>query len=264
MSEKCWFCGRDREALLRDLPDGFWDDGIGIFREVEVIGKVCNVDRVRAGDPRHNHHFKRTENKKDETCSFDGERWAVVYRKCQTIKVCKICLALDALIELLPEESKEAAVPYHRIYNQRSDDLVVARTWERIRSEERELAAEYPDEAYRILVDLKKLDPRVPISLWDISERIGTFNHRSLETPVRHILAQCPELGELRRPELKIYFNDPKEAAEQISELLAEYEEYYNRDIEEKNAAVPPTETFARVKKVDLMPGRVPGISRLR
>ena len=70
MDEKrCWFCHRGRRELLEELPEGFWDEQQEMFFDIEVIGKVGGVDKVRPGDVPHNRHFRRRGAPEDMSCA---------------------------------------------------------------------------------------------------------------------------------------------------------------------------------------------------
>ena len=244
--ERCWICRRSKEDLVHDMPEGFWDGQQGMFHRVEMIGGANRVERVRADDPPHHRHFVRRDTAEDEVCSFDDKRYAVVVRKRRVISVCRVCHSL----ELVPRPTEDRDdIPYRSIYAPGSDELTIARHWEEVRSEQRRLEAEYPDEAYRVLNVIKQLNHRAPVSLWDLSNRMNVFNHRSLEAPVAHILKQCPELGELDRRELKVRFRDPEEAPRLIQDLKRKYDRYYGE--EEKPPRNENRAVLERIKKLN-------------
>lgn len=243
--EICWRCGRNKEQLVLAMPPGFWDEQQPMFDHVELIGRLSRVDTVRPDDPRHNRHFARPDTPADEVCSFDDRRYAVVMRKRQTVSVCRICRTLDQVARMAGE-----GIPHHAIYPAGSDDAAVSRAWERARTEARRREAEFPDDAYRVLSAIKVLDHRASVTLWDLSERMFVFNHRSLETPVLHILSQCPELGELDRRNLVLHFKDPQKARGMVQGLLDRYEEFY-RQQEVATPVSQPQAVLARIKKLN-------------
>jgi len=247
--EHCWFCGRDRQRLIDDMPPGFWDEQQGMFFDVEVIGSVCAIDKVRPGDPLHWRHFRRAGGPEDEVCSFDDRRFAVVARKRAVVKVCRVCRCVEAGLRAISEDGK-TEVPHRSIYMPGTDEPMVAKMWEKVRKEERTLRDEYPDEAYRVLVAIKDLNRGGPISLWDLSQEMRVFNHRSLERPVSHILRQCPEIGQLDRKSLVLHIEDPLKASGLIDQLLLEYE----RSANTKPVSAPPQpadEVLFRIKKLN-------------
>jgi hypothetical protein len=252
---RCWFCGRDKRKLLEDLPTGFWDEQQDMFLELDVVGKVGGVDKARPGDPPYSHHFRRSDTPPNEALSFDERRFAVVSRKCARVCVCRVCRTIDAGLTSMSEDGK-GAVPHRVIYPQGSEELTVAKTWEKVRNEEKRKVAEYPDEAYRTLKAIKTLNGAGPISLWDLSKQMNVFNHRSLERPVAHILSQHPALGMLDRKSLVLQINDPKQATSIVDELIGKYEEFYNR--QETGPANPRSpnndDTLARIKRLNYAP----------
>ncbi len=169
--------------------------------EIEVIGRVSGVDKVRPGDPAHSRHFKRHDGPQDEVHSFDDRRFAVVARKFMKVSVCRVCRSVETGLSSLSDNSK-GTIPYRSIYTPGSEELAVARNWEKLRSEEKLKEAEYPDEAYRALLAIRALSDGGPISLWDLSREMNVFNHRALERPIGHLIAQCPEIGEMDRKAL--------------------------------------------------------------
>lgn len=224
-----------------------------MFFEVEVVGKVNGVDKVRPGDPAHNRHFRRRDGLPDEVHSFDDRRFAVVTRKCMRVSVCRVCRSVETGLSSVIEDGK-GAVPYRPIYVPGSEDLVVARTWEKVRLEEKQKEAEYPDEAYRVLLAIRTLSDGGPISLWDLSREMNVFNHRSLERPVNYLMAQCPEIGELDRKSLVLRPRDPKRATILIDELIARYEAFYERQEERPvlpQQPPPHNDVLARIKKLN-------------
>jgi hypothetical protein len=237
---------------MEALPAGFWEEQQDMFFEVEVVGKVIGVDKVRPGDPAHNRHFRRREGPPDEVHSFDDRRFAVVARKCMKVCVCRVCRSVETGLSSVSEDGK-GTIPHRSIYTPGSEEMAVARSWEKVRLEEKQKEAAYPDEAYRALLAIRDLCDGGPISLWDLSREMNVFNHRSLERPVRHIMAQCPEIGELDRNDLVIRATDPQ-AAPLIEELIARYEAFYEQ---QDSRPAPPQalstekEVLGRIKKTN-------------
>lgn len=224
-----------------------------MFFEVEVVGKVNGVDKVRPGDPAHNRHFRRRDGPSDEVHSFDDRRFAVVTRKCMRMSVCRVCRSVETGLSSVSEDGK-GTVPYRPIYAPGSEELVVARTWEKVRLEEKQKEAEYPDEAYRALLAIRALSDGGPISLWNLSREMSVFNHRSLERPINHLIGQCPGLGELDRKSLVLRPRDPRQATQLVDELIAKYEAFYEQQ-ESRAVPLPPpsphNEVLARIKKLN-------------
>jgi hypothetical protein len=250
---RCWFCGRGRRDLIESLPPGFWDEQQDMFFEVEVIGKVSGVDKVRPGDPAHNRHFRRRDGPPDEVHSFDDRRFAVVARKCMKVSVCRVCRSVETGLSAVSEDGK-GAIPYRPIYAPGSEELVVARNWEKLRLEEKQKEAEYPDDAYRALLAIRTLSNGGPISLWDLSREMNVFNHRSLERPVSHLLEQCPGLGVLDRKTLTLYLSDGGGEGSKLESLVARYEEFYRqREVSVATPTVPDRggEIIARIRKLN-------------
>jgi len=224
-----------------------------MFCEVEVIGMVSAVDKMRAGDPPHNRHFRRRDGPHDEVSSFDEKRFAAVSRKCMNVTVCRVCRTVGANLGSLPEDGK-GMVPYRSIYAAGSDELAIARMWERVRVEEKQKESEFSDEAYRTLLAMQALCDAGTLSLWDLSKEMNVFNHRSLERPVTHILGQCPDLGILDRKALVLQFRDPSRAAVQIQDLIERYERFYDQ---REVRMIPPQqpsqnrEVLFRIKKLN-------------
>lgn len=228
------------------MPPGFWDEQQPMFEHVELIGQLSRVDTVRPDDPRHSRHFARSDTPVDEVCAFDDRRFAVVMRKRRTVGVCRVCHTLDQAARMAGE-----GTPHHSIYPAGSDEVAISRAWERKRSEVRKREAEFPDDAYRVLSAIKVLDHRSSLTLWDLSERMFVFNHRSLEVPVLHLLSQCPELGELDRRELVLRFRDPGETGRLVRELLDRYEEFYRLQEAPAAPVTQPQAVLARIKKLN-------------
>ena len=251
MDEKrCWFCRRGKRELLEELPEGFWDEQQEMFFDVEVIGRVSGVDRVRPGDIPHSRRFRRRGAPEDEVHSFDDRRFAIVGRKCSRVSVCRICRSLETALTSVSEDGR-GAVPYRVVYPPATEELAVARYWERYRSEEKRLEADYPDEAYRVLLAIQRINVGAPITLWDLSQEMNVFNHRSLERPVAHLLEQEPGLGVLDDKSLTLHLSD---GGAKIDELVARYEEFYQQ--REVSVSVPETpahgnEVLARIKKLN-------------
>lgn len=254
MDEKrCWFCRRGRRELLEELPEGFWDEQQEMFFDIEVIGRVSGVDRVRPGDVPHSRRFRRRDAPDDEVHSFDDRRFAVVGRKCSRVSVCRICRSVESALTSVPEDGR-GAVPYRTIYTPAAEELAVARFWERYRSEEKKLEADYPDEAYRVLLAIHRMYAGAPITLWDLSQEMNVFNHRSLERPVSHLLEQAPGLGMLDRKALILYLGEGAEGRNKLDELVGRYEEFYRQ--REVSVSVPEApahgnEVLARIRKLN-------------
>jgi hypothetical protein len=252
MSEKrCWFCGRDKAKLIADMPEGFWDEFQDMFLEIEVVGKVNSVDKAQPGDPPYSHHFRRPDTSPDVALAFDERRFAVVSRKCAKVCVCRVCRTVEAGLPSMMEG--KSSVPHRSIYAPGSEELAVAKTWERVRNEEKRKVAEYPEEAYRTLKAIQKLNSGDPISLWDLSKQMRIFNHRTLERPISHILSQYPALGKLDQKSLVLHINDPAEASAIIEELIHKYDAFYDR--QEAGPATPRSpendEVLARIKHLN-------------
>lgn len=251
MEEKrCWFCRRGKRELLEEFPEGFWDEQQEMFFDVEIIGKVSGVDKVRPGDIPHSRHFRRRGAPEDEVHSFDDRRFAIVGRKCARVSVCRICRSLETALTSVSEDGR-GAMPYRAIYSPATEELAVARCWERYRSEEKKLEAEFPNEAYNVLLAIQRVNVGAPITLWDLSQEMNVFNHRSLERPVAHLLEQAPGLGVLDRKSLTLYLND---GGAKIDELVARYEEFYQQrevSVSVPEAPVHGNEVLARIKKLN-------------
>jgi hypothetical protein len=210
------------------------------------------VDKVRPGDVPHNRHFRRRGAPEDMVHAFDERRFAIVGRKCSRVAVCRICRSLETALSSVPEDGR--AVPYRGIYSPATEELAVARCWERYRSEEKKLEAEYPDDAYRALLVIQKANVGAPITLWDLSQEMSIFNHRSLERPVSHLLEQAPGLGVLDRKTLTLYLSDGGEGTARLDELVARYEDYYqHREVTAAAPEIPAqgSEILARIKKLN-------------
>jgi hypothetical protein len=247
--ERCWFCRRGKEDLIHDMPLGFWDEQQPFFHEVEMVGNICDLDKVRPNDPRFSRHFSRADTPTDQVCAFDDRRYLVVMRKRQNVQVCQVCQSIVRGSSLIWDEGK-GGVPHRTIYGAASDDRNIARTVSSQRSKDRQAIDEYPDEVYRVLSNLRLIDHSMPLKLWDLSNMMNVFNHRTLEGPVEHILRQCPQLGELNKKELCLSFNDPDGAEGMIEALLRRYEERHKQDA----ARVPSNRTgeaINRIKKVN-------------
>lgn len=254
MEEKrCWFCRRGRRELLEALPEGFWDEQQEMFFDVEVIGRVSGVDKVRPGDVPHSRHFRRKGAPEDEVHSFDDRRFAIVGRKCSTISVCRVCRSLETALTSVSEDGR-GAVPYRVIYPPATEELAVARFWERYRSEEKKLEADFPDDAYRVLLAIQQVYAGAPITLWDLSQEMNVFNHRSLERPVSHLLEQAPGLGILDRKTLTLYLGEGNDGPSKLDELVARYEDFYKQ--RELSVSVPEVPSYGndvltRIKKLN-------------
>ncbi|MBI0582775.1 MAG: hypothetical protein ISF22_00960 [Methanomassiliicoccus sp.] len=254
MDEKrCWFCRRGKRELIEELPEGFWDEHQEMFFDVEVIGKVSGVDKVRPGDVPHSRHFRRRGAPEDEVHSFDDRRFAIVGRKCMKVSVCRVCRSLETALTSVAEEGR-GNVPYRVVYAPAAEELAVARCWERFRTEEKKLEADYPDDAYRVLLAIQRLYAGAPVTLWDLSEELNVFNHRSLERPVTHLLGQSPGIGVLDRKTLTLHLTDEGGKTPMVDELVERYEEFYRQ--REVSVAVPEVpehgnEILARIKKLN-------------
>jgi hypothetical protein len=250
IEKRCWFCRRGKRELLEELPEGFWDEQQEMFFDVDIIGKVSGVDRVRPGDVPHSRHFRRRGAPEDEVHSFDDRRFAVVGKKCSKISVCRICRSLETALSSVSEDGR-GAVPYRVIYPPATEELAVARCWEKYRSEEKKLEADYPDEAYRVLLAIQRIYAGAPITLWDLSQEMNVFNHRSLERPVSHLLEQAPGLGVLDRKTLTLHLS---EEGSKLEELSAKYEEFYQqREVSVSAPEVPAhgNDVLARIRKLN-------------
>lgn len=254
MDEKrCWFCRRGRRELLEELPDGFWDEQQEMFFDVEVIGRVSGVDKVRPGDVPHSRRFRRKGAPEDEVHAFDDKRFAIVGRKCSQVSVCRICRSLETAITSISEDGR-GAVPYRAVYPPAAEEMAVARYWEKYRSEEKRLEADFPDDAYRVLLAIQRIYVGAPITLWDLSQEMNVFNHRSLERPVSHLLEQLPGLGMIDRKTLTVYLSEGKEGSSMIDELVEKYEEFYLQ--REVSVAIPEApvrshEVLAKIRKLN-------------
>jgi hypothetical protein len=251
MIEKhCWFCRRGKRELLEELPEGFWDEQQEMFFDVDIIGRVSGVDKVRPGDVPHSRHFRRRGAPEEEVHSFDDRRFAVVGRKCSRISVCRICRSMETALSSISEDGR-GAVPYRVIYPPATEELAVARCWEKYRSEEKKLEADYPDDAYRVLLAIQRIYAGAPITLWDLSQEMNVFNHRSLERPVSHLLEQAPGLGMLDRKTLTLHLS---EGGSKLEELSAKYEEFYQqREVSVSVPEIPAhgNDVLARIKKLN-------------
>ena len=237
---------------MAELPEGFWDEQQEMFFDVEVIGRVSGVDKVRPGDVPHSRHFRRKGAPEDEVHAFDDKRFAIVGRKCTKVSVCRICRSMETALTSLTEDGR--AVPYRAVYQPAAEEMAVARCWERFRSEEKKLEVDYPDDAYRVLLAIQRINVGGPITLWDLSQEMNVFNHRSLEAPVSHLLEQSPGLGVLDRKTLTLYLSEGKRNDSKLDELAARYEDFYQQ--REVSVSVPEvttrgSEVLARIKKLN-------------
>jgi hypothetical protein len=254
VEKRCWFCRRGAQELMDEFPDEFWDEQQDLFFEVELIGKVIGVDKVRPGDVPHSRHFRRKGAPEEEVHAFDDRRYAIVGRKCTTVSVCRACRSLETALTSLSEDGKGGA-PYRAVYPPASEEAAIARIWERYRTEEKKMDIEFTDEAYRALLAIQRINDGGPITLWDLSQEMNVFNHRSLERPVSHLLEQCPGLGVLDRKTLTIYLNDDGGEGSKLEELVSRYEEFYRqREVAVATPAIPDRsgEIIARIKKLNL------------
>jgi hypothetical protein len=250
IEKRCWFCRRGKRELLEELPEGFWDEQQEMFFDVDIIGRVSGVDKVRPGDVPHSRHFRRRGAPEEEVHSFDDRRFAVVGRKCSRISVCRICRSMETALSSISEDGR-GAVPYRVIYPPATEELAVARCWEKYRSEEKKLEADYPDDAYRVLLAIQRIYAGAPITLWDLSQEMNVFNHRSLERPVSHLLEQAPGLGMLDRKTLTLHLS---EEGSKLEELSAKYEEFYQqREVSVSVPEIPAhgNDVLARIKKLN-------------
>jgi len=247
--DRCWICGRSKEELSRDLPANFWDEQIGHFKDIEVLGKICSVDRVLPGDPSYSKHFIRKDGAPDEACAFDDRRWAIIKRKVKTIKVCRICLTVDLSLRLL-DEGREY-LPHHVIYTTKNDEAVIAGVWQKMKEEDKKMEKEFPEESYRLLCALQKVNPGSPISLWDLSNLMRVFNHRELEAPLLHILNQAPDLGSYERKSMSLHFSSPEIVQRTVPLLIRRYEQYYDRDKRTPEEEKEHQRVMGKIKRLD-------------
>ena len=155
----------------------------------------------------HSRHFRRKGAPQEEVHAFDDRRYAIVGRKCMTVSVCRVCRSLETTLASLSEDGK-SGTPYRAVYPPATEEAAISRIWERYRTEEKKMDIEFTDEAYRTLLAIQRINDGGPITLWDLSQEMNVFNHRSLERPVSHLLEQCPGLGVLDRKTLTLYLSD--------------------------------------------------------